>query len=88
LLLVVLDRGAPDDRPELGNRSRGHLGSLSLTGVLAPQLAGRLVEPGLNAVLPILLEVGILDLVVVLGGHPSRSPFRNRGIWYKTEKFN
>merc|ERR1739838_1055127 len=65
LLLVVLNGRASDDGPELGGRPRGDLGSESLSRVLAPDLPRRLVEPRLDAVLPILLEMRVLNHVVV-----------------------
>jgi len=69
LFLVVFNGRASDDGPERGGGSRRDTGSLSLPGIGASDLSGRLVEPGFDAVLPILLEMGVLNDVVVLGSH-------------------
>jgi len=69
LLLVVLNRRAPDDGSELGGGPGSDFGCEGLSRVLPPDLPRRLVEPRLHAVLPILLEVGVLNHVVVLGSH-------------------
>ena len=60
---------SPDDRSELGGGSGRHLGGERLSGVLSADLPRRLVEPRLDAVLPILLEMRILNHVVVFGSH-------------------
>jgi len=73
LLLVVLDGGTSDDGSELGGGSGRHLGRQRLSGVLPADLPRRLVEPRLDAVLPILLEMRVLNHVVVLGSHFRRS---------------
>jgi len=69
LFLVVLDGGASNDGPELGGGPGRDLDSLGLSGLGASDLPGRLIEPGLHAVLPILLEMGILNHVVMLRSH-------------------
>jgi len=69
LLLVVLNRWAPDNGSQFGSGPRGDLGREGLPGVLPPDLPRRLIEPRFHAVLPILLEVGILNDVVVLRSH-------------------
>jgi len=69
LFLVVLDGRASNDGPELGGGPGGDTSRLGLSGLGAPDLPGRLIEPGLHAVLPILLEMGILNHVVMLRSH-------------------
>jgi len=69
LFLIVLDGWASDDRSELGGGSGRHLGGERLSGVLSADLPRRLVEPRLDAVLPILLEMRVLNHVVVFGSH-------------------
>jgi len=71
LLLVVLDGGASDNGPERGGGSWDDGGSLGLPGLGASDLSCRLVEPCFDTVLPILLEMGVLNNVVVLGSHGS-----------------
>merc|ERR1719326_2558071 len=57
LLEVVLVGWAGDHRPQLSDGTRGNLSSLG-NPVLAPaDLPGRLVEPSLHIVLPVLVEV-------------------------------
>jgi len=72
LLLVVLDGGTSHNRPERGSGSWGDGSSLGLSCLGASDLSRRLVEPSLDTVLPILLEMGVLNNVVVLG---SQVPF-------------
>jgi len=69
LLLVVLDGGASDNWPQSGGGPGRDSGSLGLPGLGSSDLPGRLVKPRLDAVLPILLEVGILNDVVMLRSH-------------------
>ena len=59
----------PDNRLERGSGSWGNLGSLGLSVVRASDLPGRLIKPRLDAVLPILLEMGVLNHVVMLRSH-------------------
>jgi len=69
LLLVVLDGRASDDGPELSGGSGRYFSRQRLSGVLPADLPGWLIEPSLDAILPILLEMRVLDDVVVLGSH-------------------
>merc|ERR1712168_232372 len=69
LLLVVFDGGTSDDRPERGGGPRGDASGLRSPRLGASDLPGRLIEPRLDAVLPILLEMSVLNHVVMLGSH-------------------
>jgi len=69
LLLVVFDGRAPNDGPEGGRGSGRHTRSLDLSGLGASDLPRRLVKPRLDAILPILLEMGVLNDVIVLRSH-------------------
>ena len=59
----------PDNWPQSGGGPGRDSGSLGLPGLGSSDLPGRLVKPRLDAVLPILLEVGILNDVVMLRSH-------------------
>jgi len=72
LLLVVLNRWASHNGPELGSGPGSNLGREHFSGVLSADLPGRLVEPRLHAVLPILLKMRILNNVVMFGSHSLR----------------
>ena len=59
----------PDNWPELGSGPRGHFSCQRLTGVLSADLSCRLVKPCLDTILPIFLEVLVLDNVVMFRSH-------------------
>ena len=69
---MVLLPNLPHNGPELGSGPGSHLGRERLSGVLPTDLPGRLVEPRLDAVLPILLKMRILNNVVMFGSHSLR----------------
>lgn len=68
-LQVVLDGGATDDRAESISGARAGGGSLLGAGDTTGLLLAGLVEPGLDATLPLLVEVSVGDDVVVLHGN-------------------
>ena len=68
-LEVVLVGRAVDHRPQLAQGAGGHAGGLGDPGLAPPQLPGRLVEPSLHVVLPVLVKVAIGNKVVPLGWH-------------------
>ena len=66
-LHVVLLRGAVDNGAEQSaSGARSDRGSLRLAEQSAASLLSGLIEPGLHALIPVLLEVGIRQNVVVL----------------------
>jgi len=69
LLLVVFDGRASYDRPEGGGRSGRDTSCLGLSGLSASDLPRRLIKPRLDAILPILLEMGVLNDVIVFRSH-------------------
>jgi len=69
LLLVVFDGGTSDDRPKRGGGPRGDASGLRSPRLGASDLPSRLIEPRLDAILPILLEMSVLNHVVMLGSH-------------------
>ena len=68
-LHVVLVGRAVDHGPELSQRTGSHAGSLGDPALAPPELPGGLVEPSLDVVLPVLVEVTVGDQVVTLGWH-------------------
>jgi hypothetical protein len=69
LLHVVLERGAPHDRPEGLDGPGRDGGGLLNPGRATADLPGGLVEPGLDVPLPILVEMGIGNHLVAFGRH-------------------
>merc|ERR1719452_385236 len=69
LLEVVLVGGAAHHGPELAQGPGGDAGSLLNPVLAAPDLPRRLVEPGLDIALPVLVEVTIGDDVIPLCWH-------------------
>lgn len=65
-LHVVLDGRAADDRAQQLSRARTSSGSLGSAGNTASLLLAGLIEPGLDATLPLLVEMSVGDDVVVL----------------------
>ena len=66
-LHVVLLRGAVDNGAEQSaSGARSDRGSLRLAEQSAASLLSGLIEPGLHTLIPVLLEVGIRQNVVVL----------------------
>ena len=64
-LHAVATRGAANDGAESLNRAREAAGGLDHSVLVSPLLAGGLVEPGLHAELPLLVEVLVRNLVVM-----------------------
>jgi hypothetical protein len=75
---AVFSRGALDDgTEETLNGTREDAGSLLLTGLTAAKVASGLVEPGANAQLPVLVEVGVGDNIVVTHHFPVMNKNNN-----------
>ena len=68
-LHVVLVGRAVDHGPQLSQGTGSHAGSLGDPALAPPELPGGLVEPSLDVVLPVLVEVTVGDQVVTLGWH-------------------
>ena len=66
---VVLVGRAVDHGPQLPQRTGSHAGGLGDPALTPPELPGRLVEPSLDVVLPILVKVPVGNQVVTLGRH-------------------
>ena len=69
LLDVVLEGRASDDGPQGLQGPGSNAGSLGGTGLAPAFLAGRLVEPGLDVTIPILVEVLVRHHLVAFGRH-------------------
>ena len=69
LLQVVLVCWTVNHWPQLTQRSGSNLSSLGQSLLAAAQLPGGLVEPGLDVVLPVLVEMTIGDDVVSFSRH-------------------
>merc|ERR1719232_624665 len=61
---VVFVGGAVDSRPQLTQGPGSDAGSLGHTGLVTAELPGGLVEPGLDIVLPVLMEMPVWDELV------------------------
>lgn len=66
---VVLDRRASDDRSELIDGTRCDGSGFGQTILSAARLAAGLVEVHSHAALPVLVEVGVGELLIVLDRH-------------------
>ena len=69
---VVLQGWAPDHRLQGPEGPRGDGGSLGGAGFPPANLAGRLVEPGLDIGVPIFVQMHIGDHLIALGRHLER----------------
>ena len=61
---VVFIGGAVDCRPQLAQGPGGDAGRLGHTSLVAAELPGGLVKPGLDIVLPILVEMTVWDELI------------------------
>ena len=61
---VVLVGGAVDSGPQLAQGPGSDAGSLGHTGLVTAELPGGLVEPGLDIILPVLMEMSVRDELV------------------------
>ena len=69
-LCVVSHCRAPHNGPDGdGRRARGDATSFRLLGLAPADLVGRLVEPSVHSLLPILVEVGLQDHAILAGRH-------------------
>ena len=69
-LHVVLDCGTSDDRTKISTSGSWSNGTGLLDSVLLPPLfPGGLVEPCAHIALPVLMEMGIRDYIILSGSH-------------------